>query len=1183
MNNSIRLDPSWPLISKESKQNNNNYSKLLVEPPNRKILEAENIAAKIINSKGHCNGKLHTPNYRRNKSKTISTKEDLTTACPELHSFVNKDSLRIKIENSELFPLNKSFSRSIKECSTNDQINRATIGRNLNTLQLSSVTDPGKSLNYLFVPYVPSLISVDLPLPCSKSNLSNKSENKQNVSISSMIDMVKKITPIALCNCNKVLLKCKKINAIRDERKDYHVVNNSRFSHTSLKTLTGINTFFIPHISKCRERDILQEVNQKRREDHFNAFIELSKKSRDESIERHQYDSQQIVAITGCRMKREQQKDCVYYGFLSGEIVPPFVYQHRYETILRKLSIVTRDFPGHQVSDIPSINNLKKTILSAFSSKDISFYTVYYLSTLQKKQSIQRNENPITNGGQSSSGGMCFLKLKRHPYLRKEKYGIDTNTYETRKATWGESKRDTSSFLCNPLDFFDNQTKNYGQICDVDLSKSFVNLNDFILNDMERLNEESIGIRGEFLHLSKKAADLKKQDWPNSPGKRLKENDEHINYPGSSFFYKTNRSSQGNQFEMEDELGQKSNKKKKTKEKKKRKKRDKKESRKKRRSEQSFEGKRKVLHNDNNGENNLLDESFDDIKYSLNKFISVSPGVNQRESGHDSLDDIKRSEKKRAIKIRRVTTDHLKLPIQISDPSDFIDTPMLTKDHIQHAYPTTTKASSSLCPGATSSTENDQRNSLNTKNKVTNYHDQSHLCSNNLQDQNFEKSSSYGQNNRKLDAVNASEKSLDLLERISGREIVCNLDKVLQANKCMRKTTNDQILSENGNDFSNNLFGTNEKISPEKEIVLDNGLTLYVTSPKNIENSDSLSNQGNGMKDIFFKSDAERELNFAPSDAKPKVTTITILCSETFLETSGEIVSDLATGQWTRFASSLCHDKNVYLTQGLPPFLPEEKGRKIIMCDSPLIDESGVDFELPSQRCIVIERLSSWCDDQSKSGLGQNMLFDHDRHTAKSLTKRLVHLVSTRRYNQIHVFLCIDTPITQEISSEISLLQNALIIPSACPSCRLNFHFVSPKSISYTIAETVLMDYPNSLEYDCLAAENLCSCMKVVQSLAQDMKVQERARFMLSMAPTLTVIGALQCIISYSTNIHTNECSSIDTESILFDFQKFVQDFKETNRSKIFDLIRERGPTEVTERSIYQLATAIATRLTYQR
>ncbi|KAL9189704.1 hypothetical protein ACHAXT_009379 [Thalassiosira profunda] len=143
---------------------------------------------------------------------------------------------------------------------------------------------------------------------------------------------------------------------------------------------------------------------------------------------------------------------------------------------------------------------------------------------------------------------------------------------------------------------------------------------------------------------------------------------------------------------------------------------------------------------------------------------------------------------------------------------------------------------------------------------------------------------------------------------------------------------------------------------------------------------------------------------------------LTLLTSESFLETYGEIVSELASGRWQKALS----ESERHVVEGL--------SNGIVVCDTPLLDIAGADIELADNSAIVVQCLSSWSEDSQNGGSAMSM-----QQGARAFLRRLVSLAASGRYEAIHVILCLDVEISSVLPGEISNLQNAVLQQSGCP------------------------------------------------------------------------------------------------------------------------------------------------------
>ena len=160
-------------------------------------------------------------------------------------------------------------------------------------------------------------------------------------------------------------------------------------------------------------------------------------------------------------------------------------------------------------------------------------------------------------------------------------------------------------------------------------------------------------------------------------------------------------------------------------------------------------------------------------------------------------------------------------------------------------------------------------------------------------------------------------------------------------------------------------------------------------------------------------------------------------------------------------------------------------GQRVQLFDTPLLDDAGVDIELPGGHAMIISRISSL----------------HSSEDAHHLARKLTRLSALGRYAHMDVILCADVDISQALSVQISFIQNAVVRHTGslcCPSC---FQIIAPRLVAAVVASRAL----HSLE-------QRANSMDLTNEAITDMRVQERVSFLLSIAPSLTVYGALQCL-----------------------------------------------------------------------
>ncbi len=220
------------------------------------------------------------------------------------------------------------------------------------------------------------------------------------------------------------------------------------------------------------------------------------------------------------------------------------------------------------------------------------------------------------------------------------------------------------------------------------------------------------------------------------------------------------------------------------------------------------------------------------------------------------------------------------------------------------------------------------------------------------------------------------------------------------------------------------------------------------------------------------------------SSSNEEESTFTILTSESFLELFGESIMELASGRWFNTLTTAEKLQIADVFNGnkesvgirLDPGIPTRA--KINVSDCPLLDIAGADIELADGKALVVQRISTF------------------NQSSKEIMKRLVTMAASGRYRSIHVILCVDTDIRP---SEIVTMKNALMQQSGCPCDNVTFEYTSPRTLSSSIA----LQFCNSGEVNESSR---------ISQFASDENVQERARFLICLVPTMTVHNALRCL-----------------------------------------------------------------------
>ena len=218
----------------------------------------------------------------------------------------------------------------------------------------------------------------------------------------------------------------------------------------------------------------------------------------------------------------------------------------------------------------------------------------------------------------------------------------------------------------------------------------------------------------------------------------------------------------------------------------------------------------------------------------------------------------------------------------------------------------------------------------------------------------------------------------------------------------------------------------------------------------------------------------------------------TLLTSETFLELHGEVIAELASGRWLQTISS--SDSREIAKAGEDNGNDSPKG--IAICDCPLLDIVDIDIELPNNSAVIVQCLSSWSNDNKKGNSRGNTA--SVEQGARAFIRRLVSLTASGRWSAIHVILCIDVEMRSSLMSKIATLQNA-VIQQSCPCKHVTFEFVAPRTLAATIALRSVS--ASTAQYS-----------SQVATFISDEDVQERARFLLMLVPSMTVHMAARAL-----------------------------------------------------------------------
>jgi hypothetical protein len=209
-----------------------------------------------------------------------------------------------------------------------------------------------------------------------------------------------------------------------------------------------------------------------------------------------------------------------------------------------------------------------------------------------------------------------------------------------------------------------------------------------------------------------------------------------------------------------------------------------------------------------------------------------------------------------------------------------------------------------------------------------------------------------------------------------------------------------------------------------------------------------------------------------------RLPTAKVLCSEEFIESWGDVVAELASGRWT----------HSFPANDGPNEVQTERcsGRKVELRDTPLVDQCGIDIELSNRCAILLYNISTLEAPQQ----------------AREVVIGLAQLVAIGRYKHVCVILCYDVPVTSSITRHIVQLQTAVMSSDGKLSTSTFFKTASPATLSATIAQTVFVH--NQVPAGPLS--------EPPTDVVTDEQIGEWSRFLLSLLPTLSAHGAIQCI-----------------------------------------------------------------------
>ena len=275
---------------------------------------------------------------------------------------------------------------------------------------------------------------------------------------------------------------------------------------------------------------------------------------------------------------------------------------------------------------------------------------------------------------------------------------------------------------------------------------------------------------------------------------------------------------------------------------------------------------------------------------------------------------------------------------------------------------------------------------------------------------------------------------------------------------------------------------------------------------------------------------------------------VSFLCSEQFLESNSTLTAELTSGLWNKVDIER----------------PGSDCTKFTACDTPLVDEADVDIELSGHSAIVVTQLSSWST-ENRDGDGN----------PKHFIRRIVRVAATGKYALLSIFICVDIPLTSIISKDISMLQTAVLAQNGSPCSLVDIQYTTSSTLSYAIG-TVILD--TLLDQQVNRRESDPASRSWLESYAIDLQVQERARFLMQVAPALTVFMALECvrcftiggILTADDSSQSNACSGMSC---------LIQNIAECNENNLHRTMSKWGISSISCQASRQLWMALTTTL----
>ena len=185
--------------------------------------------------------------------------------------------------------------------------------------------------------------------------------------------------------------------------------------------------------------------------------------------------------------------------------------------------------------------------------------------------------------------------------------------------------------------------------------------------------------------------------------------------------------------------------------------------------------------------------------------------------------------------------------------------------------------------------------------------------------------------------------------------------------------------------------------------------------------------------------------------------------------------------------------------------ISESSERSIRFIDTDIVDACAVDIEVPSRGAMVVSTLSHI---QTFGGLLEFFL------------PRIVELAASNRYDRLVAFVCVDVELDSTAARDIVRLQTAFLsCETGMPKTHTSIQLSSKPSLAASIVQTVSLLTKSLGDIPSFDPSNTGHWLS-------DPKTCQRLKFLISIIPTLSAIGALHLMNICIGSLESNRISS---------------------------------------------------------